>query len=247
MGVTKIKAAITLSILLSSCHVLADDPVLVDYRSSPELTTDSTHPESVLTQAVPETPCPDATPQILDAAVGSFTAANTSQRAYLIELGDRCRVTSPRNTSTTRLAIFSGTELIDHQDFVGFNSIRAVKDSNRDGTDEIVIEASWLGQGYQTISAQLIDIKPDRIAILKDLEQVYLDNFGLPQSQYRVASVISLNSSSSTEGFTRENYVASCSQPTNQRDAECSPYEYISSGDFPTPDEIQKFINTADN
>lgn len=131
-------------------------------------------------------------------------------------------------------------------DVTGYSNIQQISDVNGDGINELILEGSWLGQGYFSTYAKLIEIKPKGLLTLNDFEQVYGNNLGTTNSKlYKIASVISVNRGSKGQTvFSRKNYLSRCfeAEPDGR---DCSSYEYMSEGNFPEYDEIERFISSS--
>ena len=240
-----------LFIVLFASSTLAQTQILLDYRkedfnseSLPQLP--ATTENLVISQVVRSTdkPCSgNLSPTVIDYASGSFTDPKEDQVVYLVDLGDSCH---PRFTGTRRIAVASSGKVVTYGDVTGYSKIQQISDVNGDGINELILEGSWLGQGYFSIYAKLIEIKPRGLLTLNNFEQVYGNNIGTldPKALYKIASVISVNLDSQGQTvFSRKNYLARCFE-VEQEERDCSSYEYMSEGKFPEYDEIERFISS---
>lgn len=241
-------------LILSTNPVVAQAQTLLDYRRShvnsdtnlsPRL---STKTESFVISKVvkrSDKSCfGSLEPRILDYARGSFTASKTQEVAYLVDLGDSCHA---RSRGTVRIAIYSGENVVTYGDVTDYHRIRKVSDINSDGIDDLVIEGSWLGQGYFLTYAKLIAIKAKGILTLNNFGQVYGNNHGTldPKGLYQVASTISISTDAKEQTvFKQDNYLAKCFV-IELEEPECESYKHMSSGKFPDSDEIEKFISSS--
>ncbi len=238
--------------MLCATSTLAQSQVLLDYRqedfnseSPPQLP--ATTENFVISQVVRSTdkPCSgDLSPTVIDYAGGSFTNSQDEQVVYLVDLGDSCH---PRFTGTTRIAVASQGKVVTYGDVTGYSKIQQVSDVNGDGINELILEGSWIGQGYSLTYAKLIEIKPKGLLTVNNFEQVYGDNLlGTINSKlYKIASVISANRGSQGQTvFSRKNYLARCFEVEPEEGRNCSSYEYMSEEKFPEYDEIERFISS---
>ena len=158
-------------------------------------------------------------PSITDVVTGSFTAAGQTQTAYIISVSE-CNASHADNFGTTRVAIFSGQQLVADvdSDFMSF-IIRKV-DLDGNGIDELLMNSSYMGQGTLTEMAVLVSFENGRRRVLNDFGTVVEDSCAseMPGSDSK-ASVLY------TSGFapglkpaiTQENYVSSCKNPRRWR------------------------------
>jgi hypothetical protein len=172
------------------------------------------------------------TPSVIDAISGAFTAAETNQTAYLVDIGDACH---PRLTGTKRLAIFAGEQLITSSEVHHIiSSIKRTTDIDNDGRQELVLQGASLGQGYLGFYAKILNINAEGIAVLGEFKRVYANNFGtLDPKLWQEASVISLQRGSDGRiVFKRQNYLANCTKvSTERRDPTCQSYRLVSTGE----------------
>ncbi|HEY9649767.1 MAG TPA: hypothetical protein V6C95_03825 [Coleofasciculaceae cyanobacterium] len=239
-----------LFLVLFASSTLAQTQTLLDYRkedfnseSSPQLP--ATTENFVISQVVRSTdkPCSgDLSPTVIDYASGSFTESQSDQVVYLVDLGDSCH---PRFTGTIRIAVASSGKVVTYGDVTGYSNIQQISDVNGDGINEIILEGSWLGQGYFSTFAKLIEIKSKGLLTLNNFEQVYGNNLGTINSKlYNIASVISVNRGSQGQTvFSRKNYLSRCVEVESE-ERDCSSYEYMSEGKFPEYDEIERFMSS---
>lgn len=158
-------------------------------------------------------------PSITDVVTGSFTAAGQTQTAYLISVSE-CNASHADNFGTSRLAIFSGQQLVADVDTDFMSFIVRKTDLDGNGIDELLMNSSYMGQGNLTEMATLATFENGRRRVLNDFGSVVEDGCAseAPGSDSR-ASVLY------TSGFapglkptiTQENYVASCKNPRRWR------------------------------
>lgn len=247
-----LKSIVTLIIGFSPVSAFAQNQIFLDYRS--EFKGESETPSNisaktksiVISQAVKNTDKPcfgKLEPEVIDYASGSFTTPKVKQVAYLVNLGDSCH---PRARGTVRLAIFSGNNLVTYGDATGYYDIKKISDVNVDGVNELTLEGSWLGQGYLSIYAKVVEMKKRGMLTLREFGEVFGNNPGnFDDVKYQTVSVIS--ASKIREGkiaFTRANYVSQCFGDTNANfiNTECGAYQYISSSEPPNSDKIAEFL-----
>lgn len=229
------------------------EQVFLDFRSGVE---DDPEPPNlsakikgiVIFQAVKPTDKPcygKLKPEVIDYVSGSFTAPQVKQVAYLVNLGDSCQ---PRERGTVRLAIFSNNSLATYGNTTGYFDITKISDINGDGINELTLKGSWLGQGYLSIYAKVIEMKKKGILTLKDFGEVFGSNPGnFSTIAYQTATVIT--ASKAIEGklvFSRANYVSRCFEESDELiNPKCKNYQYISSGEPPSSDVIEKFFKKS--
>lgn len=248
----KTTIAALLFLLLSISSALAQTKTALDFRSYNGHTEDRLSKLSrviekeVIAKVVKKTDkaCFDKLqPKVIAHASGSFTAPKLKQVVYLVDLGDSCH---PRSQGTVRLAIASGKNITTYGDVTGYYNIRQITDINADGINEILLEGSWLGQGYLSGFAKLVSIKPRGILTVSDFKQVYGDNSGAtpdPNQVYQLASVISVTLNSQRQPiFKRDNYIAKCTSVDSEI-PKCGDFRYMSSGKFPEYDEVKRFLS----
>lgn len=246
-----LKSLVTLIIGFSPVSAFAQNQIFIDYRS--EFKGESETPSSisaktkslVISQAIKNTDKPcfgKLEPEVIDYASGSFTAPKLKQTAYLVDLGDSCH---PRYMGSMRLAVFSGNNLVTYGDVTGYQRITKISDINSDGTNELTLQGSWMGQGYLSVYAKVVEMKKGGMLTLKDLGEVFGDNPGnFNTIQYQIAAVVSTNKTKQGKiAFSRANYVARCFEDRGEAiDTKCGTYKYISSGEPPSSDSIEKFL-----
>src|ERR1051325_7898791 len=114
-------------------------------------------------------------PSITDAVTGSFTAAGQTQTAYLISVAE-CNASHADNFGTSRLAIFSGQQLVADVDTDFMSSIVRKTDLDGNGIDELLIKSSYMGQGNLTEMATLATCENGRRRVLNDFGSVVEDS-----------------------------------------------------------------------
>jgi hypothetical protein len=229
-------------IFLSNSPSLAQKQVLLDFRDDSSLSIKerpklaAKTEKSVISKVVisKDKPCDgNLNPQVIDYLPGKFTTSKAPQTVYLVDLGDSCH---PRNQGTRRLAVFSGNNLVSYTDATGYSQILKSSDINSDGQEELVLQGSFLGQGYFVVFAQLVEMNHQRIQTVKDFKVLYKNNLATGASNLsRQAAVISVSKTDTGRlVFTRDNYSAQCVRVDDETiEGECSVYKYINSGDFP--------------
>lgn len=158
-------------------------------------------------------------PSITDVVNGSFTAAGQTQTAYVISVSE-CNASHADNFGTTRVAIFSGQQLVADvdNDFMGIIIRKLDLDGN--GIDELLMNSSYMGQGTLTEMAVLVSFENGRRRVLNDFGTVVEDSCASesPGSDSKAAV---LYTSAFAPGLkptiTQENYVASCRIPRRWR------------------------------
>jgi len=158
-------------------------------------------------------------PSITDVVTGSFTMAGQTQTAYIIWVSE-CNASHADNFGTTRLAIFSGPQLVADvdTDFMGFIVRKTDLDGN--GIDELLMNSSYMGQGTLTEMATLASFENGRRHVLNDFGTVIEDSCAsaMPGSDSKAAV---LYTSAFVPGLkptiTQENYAASCRNPKRWR------------------------------
>jgi len=166
-------------------------------------------------------------PSITDVITGSFTAAGQTQTAYLIWVAE-CNASHADNFGTTRLAIFSGQQLVADvdTDFMGFIVRKTDLDGN--GIDELLMNSSYMGQGNLTEMATLASFENGRRHVINDFGAIVEDSCAaaMPGSNSKAAV---LYTSAFAPGLkptiTQENYVASCRNPRR--------WKFVSKGKMP--------------
>lgn len=227
-----------LTLLVGSSAAARDIPLL-DYRKDlndrQPATIAAKTEEWVLSKVVKKSDraCSgNLTPAVIDSMPGAFTTAKTDQIAYLVDIGDACH---PRLQGTKRLAIFAGEQLITSKEVHHIiSSIKRTTDIDGDGTQEVVLQGTSLGQGYLGFYAELVQAKVEGITVLAEFKRVYANNFGTLEPKFwQEASVISLQRNPDGQVvFKRENYLASCEKVgTERRDPTCRSYQFVSSGE----------------
>lgn len=95
--------------------------------------------------------------QINGVAPGSFTAQGTQQTAYLYMY---CYY---RPGWSQGLVIVQGNEVVAHYVFTGLaHTMYALKDINRNGFTELVLEGGFTGQGYTEGYLEIAELRPQR-------------------------------------------------------------------------------------
>ena len=158
-------------------------------------------------------------PSITDVVTGSFTTAGQTQTAYLISVSE-CNASHADNFGTTRLAIFSGQQLVADVDTDFMSSLVRKTDLDGNGIDELLMNSSYMGQGNLTEMATLATFENGRRRVLNDFGTVVEDSCAsaMPGSDSK-ASV--LYTSAFVPGLkptiTQENYVAGCNKTRRWR------------------------------
>lgn len=228
---------------------LAQSKILLDYRQERTYEEPKISPATerfIISQVVTKNdkPCSGnkLEPRVMDLAQGAFTAPRVQQVAYLVNLGDNCH---SRGYGTVRLAVASGNQVKTYGDVTGYSSIAEITDLNSDGIKEIILEGGWLGQGYTTTFAKLLEIKPKGILTIKDFEQVYEDNFGASLERnklYRIVSVISFQIKKNRQLlFSQDYYLAKCTE-LGGAEYQCSDYQPTPSAEFPQETSSERSI-----
>ena len=158
-----------------------DKTVLYDFRNPPAAPAqpDAQTARRVLSAVVPgydRQKCPpgEAAPQILGSAQGSFTATDLKQTVYLIDPGE---CASKPGSATRRLAVFSGDKLAANVATPIGMSILGAYDLNRDGKNELLLEADGGGRGAaeRIKLARLVEFDKDKLAPVEEFGEVYDD------------------------------------------------------------------------
>lgn len=114
--------------------------------------------------------------QINGVAPGAFTAQGTQQTAYLY------MYCSYRPGWSQGLVIVQGNEVVAHYVFTGLaHSMYALRDINRNGFTELVLEGGFTGQGYTEGYLEIAELRPQRrlLGVLNDeFNPPYKDNCG---------------------------------------------------------------------
>src|SRR5215213_2426009 len=151
-------------------------------------------------------------PSIADVETGSFTAPGQSQTLYVIDVSE-CNASHADNFGTSRVAIFSGTQLVADLDADFKGDIVRKTDLNSDGIDELLMTSSYMGQGTLTEMADLVSFKNGRRQVIEDFGAVVEDSCasGFPSSKSE-ASVIYIADvvPGAMPTITQENYSSSC-------------------------------------
>jgi hypothetical protein len=113
-------------------------------------------------------------PKILDEAQGSFTAAGVKQTVYLIDAGECGNKT---DSSTRRLAVFTGGKIAANVETPIGTAILGAYDLNRDGKNELLLERDGGGRGSaeRIRIAKLVEFDKDRLAPVEEFGEVYAD------------------------------------------------------------------------
>jgi hypothetical protein len=115
-----------------------------------------------------------ATPSITDVATGSFTATGQKQTLYVISVSE-CNASHAENFGTSRVAIFSGQQLLANLDVNFRNSIVKKLDLNGDGIDELLMAGGDTHQGITTEVAALLEFPNGRLHVIRDFGTVSID------------------------------------------------------------------------
>ena len=154
-------------------------------------------------------------PSISEVITGSFTAAGQTQTAYVIFVSE-CNASHADNFGTTRLAIFSGQQLIADVDTDFMSFIVRKTDLDGDGIDELLMNSSYMGQGNLTEMATLASFENGRRRVLNDFGSVVEDSCAAATRDSNSKAAV-IYTSAFAPGlkptFTQENYVASCRNP----------------------------------
>ena len=112
--------------------------------------------------------------EALDVANGSFTKAQTSQKAILYR-----RCTTGHNFALDGIAIIEGDKLVTQIAYEGAwdNAIGALPDINRNGLSEIIIATGGTNQGITWGVVSIIELASDGVSKLGHFE-TYEDNCG---------------------------------------------------------------------
>ena len=158
-------------------------------------------------------------PAIDDVVTGSFTAAGQQQTAYLISVAE-CNASHADNFGTTRLAIFSGQQLVADVDTDFMSSIVRKTDLDGNGIDELLMHSSYMGQGNLTEMAVLASFENGRRRVLNDFGSVVEDSCAAEMQGSNSKAAV-LYTSAFAPGLkptiTQENYVAGCKPPQRWR------------------------------
>ncbi len=113
-------------------------------------------------------------PTILDETQGSFTAAGLKQTVYLIDAGECGRKAA---STTRRLAVFTGGKIAANVETPMGTAILGAYDLNRDGKNELLLEADGGGRGSteRIKTAKLVEFDKDRLAPVEEFGEVYAD------------------------------------------------------------------------
>jgi hypothetical protein len=158
-------------------------------------------------------------PSITDVVTGSFTAAGQTQTAYLISVSE-CNASHADNFGTTRLAIFSGPQLVADVDTDFMSFIVRKTDLDGNGIDELLMNSSYMGQGNLTEMATLASFENGRRHVIRDFGVVVQDTCESlsPGSDSRAAVLYTgAFAPGSIPAVTQENYVAGCRNPRRWR------------------------------
>lgn len=118
--------------------------------------------------------------QINGAAPGAFTTQGAGQTAYLYTY---C---SSRPGSSQGLVVVQGDEVAAHYVFTGlaFN-LYALRDINRNGFTELVLEGGFFGQGYAEGLLEIAELRPRRRLLGRlnyQFNSPYSDNCGVAET-----------------------------------------------------------------
>lgn len=139
--------------------------------------------------------------EVIDVATGSFTKADTEQKAVLY----RFCVTG-HNFANNGIAIIEGGSMVAHIVYEGGEdySIGALPDINGNGLSEIILGDGSTNQGYTTMVAILIEVSPGGVKKW-GIADVYEDNCGTMERCEMTAYKISVKPGA-TPIFYREVY-----------------------------------------
>ena len=151
-------------------------------------------------------------PEVVDVAVGSFTAPRQQETAYIIWVGE-CNASHADNFGSKRLAIFAGNKLVFNQDVDFKNGILKKTDLDIDGVDELLLVGGDMNQGIVVETAALYEVRNRKLVAIQDFQKVFEDSCAtLMRGSGVEASVIFLGSARLGEmpALQIENYRSGC-------------------------------------
>jgi hypothetical protein len=151
-------------------------------------------------------------PDVVDVAVGSFTAPRQQETAYIIWVGE-CNASHADNFGSKRLAVFAGNKLVFNQDVDFKNGILKKTDLDMDGVDELLLSGGDMNQGIVVETAALYEVRNRKLVTIQDFQKVFEDSCATLMRDSRVeASVIFLGSARPGErpALQVENYRSGC-------------------------------------
>lgn len=179
---------------------------------APQITTEEAHVISTLIvlarhaeawESDPIYNCESQTAELLGRAVGSFTARNTSQVAYLY----RACFEVP-NHAQQGLVIFQEGRAVAHYTFTDhFSEIYAVRDINRNGFSELALIRLLEGQGSSFQYLALAELHPVRRFLM--LQKVAYNDCGASGAEGWNSQVIRVTPAS-TPRFTQQALTGKC-------------------------------------
>jgi len=181
-------------------------------------------------------------PYVAGYAQGSFTRANASESLYLVHIGDSC---GSRGIGTIRIMIARGNQVTAYGDVSGNYGIKTITDINNDGINEILLEASWLGQGYLSVWNRFLEIRPGGILTLAQFD-TYSNNTGaitqtdtVTNIRYEVITEMvskvyyELGSDNKLSGLRSDWMVRACSRGEMGTQSQCTALEPLFSYNIP--------------
>ena len=151
-------------------------------------------------------------PEVVDSAVGSYTAPRQQETAYIIWVGE-CNASHADNFGSKRLAIFAGNKLVLNQDVDFKGSILKKTDLDINGVDELLLSGGDMNQGIVVETAALYEVRNRKLVTIQDFQKVSEDSCAtLMRGSSVEASVIFLGSERLGEKPTLqiENYRSGC-------------------------------------
>lgn len=167
------------------------------------------------------------TPSITDVATGSFTMQGQTQTLYVISVSE-CNASHAENFGTSRVAIFSGQQLLANLDVNYRNNIVKKLDLNGDGIDELLMTGGDTHQGITTEVAAVLEFPNGKLHVVKDFGTVSIDECGSeePRSTSKAAVLYQSDELPGIMPKLRvENFVQSCGKSRRWR--------FLSSGKMP--------------
>jgi hypothetical protein len=114
-------------------------------------------------------------PDIVDLAVGSFTAPRQQEVAYIISVGE-CNASHADNFGSKRLAIFAGNKLILNQDVDFKSGILKKTDLDINGVDELLLLGGDMNQGILIETAGFYEVRNRKLVAIQDFQKVFEDS-----------------------------------------------------------------------
>lgn len=147
--------------------------------------------------------------RIEGAAPGSFTAKGRAQMAYVYTQCDR------RPGRLQGLVILEGLTIAAHYTFIShFYSMYALKDINRNGFTELVLNGGFTGQGNTEVWLDIVELGPVRRMLgrlnYEHLPQPYQDNCGAVESGGRWTSALIRVTPGPTPKYTWQQLTGNC-------------------------------------